>query len=203
MLFKQHDNSSPLNSTHYAMLYPQNGDRIVAVHFVTSFHPMCTSAAQRTCEHHIESLGLSRSSAARNNAQRVFGNGPLHNRRLPDRVPRLTDCKLLLLEFITRYTDFHCYILSHCYCATDRSAGYCDDRVCVSVCLSASIMSITLHRATSLRRRAQPNAPASSYWLRRVQDDGGRRDWTSSSWRGWLGRSLRCSAARDVTERRA
>ena len=40
MLFKQHDNSSPLDSTHYAMLYPQNGDRIVAIYFVTSFHPM-------------------------------------------------------------------------------------------------------------------------------------------------------------------
>ena len=25
---------------HYAMLYPQNGDRIAAVYFVTSFHPM-------------------------------------------------------------------------------------------------------------------------------------------------------------------
>ena len=33
MLFKQHDKSSasPLNSTHYAMLYPQHGDRIVAI----------------------------------------------------------------------------------------------------------------------------------------------------------------------------
>ena len=40
MLFKQHDISSPLNSAHYAMLYPQNGDRIVAVYFVTSIHPM-------------------------------------------------------------------------------------------------------------------------------------------------------------------
>jgi len=33
--------SSPRNSTHYAMLYPPtNGDRMVAVYFVTSFHPM-------------------------------------------------------------------------------------------------------------------------------------------------------------------
>jgi len=30
----------PLNSTHYAMLYPQNGDRIVAIDSVTSLHPM-------------------------------------------------------------------------------------------------------------------------------------------------------------------
>ena len=36
MLFKQYDNSSPLNSTHYAMIYPQNGDRIVAIDSVTS-----------------------------------------------------------------------------------------------------------------------------------------------------------------------
>jgi len=40
MLLKKHDKSLPLNSTHYAMLYPQNGDRIVAVDFVTLFHPM-------------------------------------------------------------------------------------------------------------------------------------------------------------------
>jgi len=40
MLFKQHDNTSPLNSTLYAMSYPQNGDHIVAVDFMTSFHPM-------------------------------------------------------------------------------------------------------------------------------------------------------------------
>ena len=40
MLFKQHDNSAPLNSIHYTTLYPQNGDRIVVVGFVTSFHPM-------------------------------------------------------------------------------------------------------------------------------------------------------------------
>jgi len=39
MLFKQHHKSSPLNSTHYAMLYRQNGDRIVAVDFVASLHP--------------------------------------------------------------------------------------------------------------------------------------------------------------------
>jgi len=40
MLFKQHDKSLPLNYTHYAMLYPQNGDRIVATDSVTSLHPM-------------------------------------------------------------------------------------------------------------------------------------------------------------------
>ena len=40
MLFKQHDKSSPLNSTDYAMLYPQNDDRIVAIDSVTSLRPM-------------------------------------------------------------------------------------------------------------------------------------------------------------------
>ena len=34
-----HDVSLPLNSTHYAMLYPQNGDRIVTIDSVTSLHP--------------------------------------------------------------------------------------------------------------------------------------------------------------------
>jgi len=42
MLFKYHDKSSPLNSTDYAMLYPQIGDRIVAIESVTSVHPMYT-----------------------------------------------------------------------------------------------------------------------------------------------------------------
>jgi len=36
MLFKQHNESSHLNSTHYAMLYPQNADRIVVIDSVTS-----------------------------------------------------------------------------------------------------------------------------------------------------------------------
>jgi len=40
MLFKQHDKSSPLNCTQYALLYPQNGDRIVTVDSMTSFHPV-------------------------------------------------------------------------------------------------------------------------------------------------------------------
>ena len=34
-------------------------------------------------------------------------------------------------------------------------------------------MSIPLQRVKLLRRRAQANAPAASYWLRRVLDDGG------------------------------
>ena len=42
MLFKYHRKSSPLNSTHYAVLYPQNDDRIVAIDSVTSFHPVNT-----------------------------------------------------------------------------------------------------------------------------------------------------------------
>jgi len=40
MLFKHYNKSSPLNSTHYAMLYPQNGDRIVDIDSVTSLQPM-------------------------------------------------------------------------------------------------------------------------------------------------------------------
>ena len=35
--------SSLLNSTHYAMLYPQNGDRIMAIDSVTSLHPLYTN----------------------------------------------------------------------------------------------------------------------------------------------------------------
>jgi len=38
MLLKQHNKSSPLDSAHYAILYPQNGDRIVAIDSVTSIH---------------------------------------------------------------------------------------------------------------------------------------------------------------------
>jgi len=36
--------------------------------------------------------------------------------------------------------------------------------------------SIPLQRLTSMRRRAQANAPAVSYWMRRVLDDGSRLD---------------------------
>jgi len=40
ILFKHHDKSSPLNYTHYAMLYSQNGGRIDGHRFcdVTSSH---------------------------------------------------------------------------------------------------------------------------------------------------------------------
>jgi len=38
--------SSPFNSTHYVVLYPQNGDRIVTIDSVTSFHPMYTLMAR-------------------------------------------------------------------------------------------------------------------------------------------------------------
>ena len=33
-------NLRPVNFTHYAVLYPQNGDRIVTIDYVTSLHPM-------------------------------------------------------------------------------------------------------------------------------------------------------------------
>jgi len=40
--FTQHDKSSPFNWTHYVMLYPQYGHRIVTTDSVTSLHPMYT-----------------------------------------------------------------------------------------------------------------------------------------------------------------
>jgi len=46
MLFKLQDKSSPPSYKHYAMLYPQNGDRIVAIDSVTSLHPICMSRTQ-------------------------------------------------------------------------------------------------------------------------------------------------------------
>ena len=49
-----------------------------------------------------------------------------------------------------------------------------DDVICNNG--SHESISIPLQRVMSLRRRAQANAPAASYWLRRVIDDGGRRD---------------------------
>jgi len=35
-------NLPPLNSTYYTVLYPQNGDRIVNIDYVTSLHPIYT-----------------------------------------------------------------------------------------------------------------------------------------------------------------
>ena len=37
---RQCEKSSPFNSTHYIVLYPQNGDRIVTIYSVTSLHPV-------------------------------------------------------------------------------------------------------------------------------------------------------------------
>jgi len=40
-------NLRPLTSTHYAMLYPQNSDRIAAIDSVTSLHPIYTEKPNR------------------------------------------------------------------------------------------------------------------------------------------------------------
>ena len=40
IVLEYHDESSPFNSTHYGVLYPQNGDRIVTTDSVTSLHAM-------------------------------------------------------------------------------------------------------------------------------------------------------------------
>ena len=40
MLFELNGKSSPINSTHYAKKYQQNGKRIVTIDSVTSFHPV-------------------------------------------------------------------------------------------------------------------------------------------------------------------
>ena len=40
VLFEKHDKSSPFNSTHYFVSYPQNGDFIVTIESVTSLHSM-------------------------------------------------------------------------------------------------------------------------------------------------------------------
>jgi len=39
-LFELHDKSSPFNSAHYVVLYPQNGGSIVTVDSVTSLQPV-------------------------------------------------------------------------------------------------------------------------------------------------------------------
>ena len=48
ILFKWHDKSSALNYTHYAMLYPQNGGRIVAID-VTSPNVHLNRSVPRLC----------------------------------------------------------------------------------------------------------------------------------------------------------
>ena len=40
--------SSPINYTHYAKLYPQNGERIVTIDSVTSVHPVYFSVGVDT-----------------------------------------------------------------------------------------------------------------------------------------------------------
>jgi len=42
------DKSSPFNRTHYVVLYPQNGDRVVTIDAVTSLHPVYSSVDVHT-----------------------------------------------------------------------------------------------------------------------------------------------------------
>ena len=54
--------SSPLNSTRYATLYPQNGDRIVAIDSVTSLHTMYTTSIKGISETAFGQIGRPRKS---------------------------------------------------------------------------------------------------------------------------------------------
>jgi len=58
--FEQHDKSSPFNSAHYIVLYPQNGDRIVTTDSVTSLHPMYT----KTEDTPLDSLSITAFTSA-------------------------------------------------------------------------------------------------------------------------------------------
>jgi len=55
------------------------------------------------------------------------------------------------------------------------TSGFMDDVIFAHNGLCGG-MSISLRGVTSLRRRAQADAPASSYSLHGVLDDGGHRD---------------------------
>ena len=58
----EYDKASPFNSTHYTVLYPQNGGRIVTIDSVTSLHPVCRT--NRDCKMHVfqQVLSCQRSS---------------------------------------------------------------------------------------------------------------------------------------------
>jgi len=60
----------------------------------------------------------------------------------------------------------------HYVCST---SGFVDDVICAHSGPYGS-MSIPLRRVTSRRRCAQANAPAASFWFRRVINDDGLRD---------------------------
>ena len=50
-MFDKHDKFSPFSSTHYVVLYPQNGDRIVTIDSVAPFQP-------KTCYHFVHGSRL-------------------------------------------------------------------------------------------------------------------------------------------------
>jgi len=51
ILFEWQNKSSPFNSTHYIVLYPQNGDRIVTIDSVTSLQSMCIRNSRSVNRH--------------------------------------------------------------------------------------------------------------------------------------------------------
>jgi len=53
ILFEWRDKSSPFKSTHYIVLRPQNGDRIVTIDSVTWLRPICGNRCSKT--HRFES----------------------------------------------------------------------------------------------------------------------------------------------------
>jgi len=84
VLFELRDKSSPFNSTHYIVLYPQNGDRIVTIDSVTSLHPIglyCSKLSVVIINFH----GLS--SAAASLGLRIMTTCPINNATTPAGIP--------------------------------------------------------------------------------------------------------------------
>jgi len=53
ILFEQHDKSLLFKSTHYIALYPQNGDRIVAIDSMTLLHPVYSNPRTHSLTHSL------------------------------------------------------------------------------------------------------------------------------------------------------
>ena len=79
-LFEQHDKSSPFISTHYVVLYPQNGDRIVTIDFVTSLHPVYFASAA-VAVHSSQMTASSSASWSRFSPPSNFVNGHVSTSR--------------------------------------------------------------------------------------------------------------------------
>ena len=162
--------SSPINSTHYAKLYTQNGEHIVTIDFVTSLH-LCIQCHFRTCNFGTVTVGRNSQifdfdciSVGYMASKLLFPGGDLHHHLIHGTLCRPQSI------YPNRHLDrFSCFRRSHGYAQMSAWQG-------------SAVPCRLLHTGHRCRRQAATQ-------VSHTATDGGA---TTSAIHCWT-RSIRCA----------